>query len=38
MHPDTAASMERILRMVAEQGEAAAFAYIRKCLKDNTPL
>ena len=38
MHPETAASMEHILRMVAEEGEAAAFAYIRNCLKNNTPL
>jgi hypothetical protein len=30
--------MERILRMVAEDGEAAAFEYIKNCLKNNTPL
>ena len=38
MHPETAASMEHILRMVAEEGESAAFAYIRNCLKNNIPL
>lgn len=38
MHPETAASMERILRMVAEDGEERAFAYIKKCLHDKTPL
>jgi hypothetical protein len=31
MHPETAASMERILRMVAEQGEEKTFAYIKAC-------
>ena len=38
MHPKTAEAMERILRMVAEKGEDTAFAYIRNCLKTNTPL
>ena len=38
MHKETAAAMERILRMVAEQGEANAFAYIKECLKSGKPL
>lgn len=38
MHPKTAESMERLLRMVKEKGEDATFAYIRTCLKTNTPL
>ena len=38
MHPKTAESMERILRMVAEEGEDKAFAYIKHCLKNKIPL
>ncbi len=38
MHPETAAAMERILRMVAEQGEETAFAHVKACLRNGTPL
>ena len=38
MHPETAAAMERVLRMVAEQGEAKAFAYVKECLRTGKPL
>lgn len=38
MHADTAASMEKILRMVAEKGEAEAFAYVRNCIRNKIPL
>ena len=38
MHEKTAASMERILRMVAEEGEEAAFNDIRNRLKNGIPL
>lgn len=30
IHPETAALIEKLLRMLAEQGEAATFAYIRR--------
>ncbi len=38
MHKDTADAMERILRIVADQGEDAAFAYIKEHLKNGKPL
>ena len=38
MHPLTAMKMEKILRMVAEKGEDAAFAYIRDCLSHHKPI
>ncbi|MBQ9327889.1 MAG: catalase [Solobacterium sp.] len=38
MHEETAAKMEKILRMVAEQGEDAAFAYVRHCITNHIPL
>ena len=33
MHPDTAAELERLLRMLAEQGDEKTFAEIRRCVK-----
>ena len=30
IHPETAALLEKLLRMVAEKGEKATFAYIRR--------
>ena len=33
MHPKTAAELERLLAMIADKGEDAAFAYIKKKLK-----
>lgn len=36
MHPETAALLEGWLRLLAEQGETAAFAAVRRAVKDNT--
>ena len=33
IHPETSELLEKLLRMVAEEGEAATFAYIRQILK-----
>ncbi|MBQ1383386.1 MAG: catalase [Solobacterium sp.] len=38
MHPDTAAQFERILTMIAEEGEDAVFARIKQSLHDHTEL
>ncbi len=38
MHPDTAADIERILSMVAEEGEDVTFAKIRQSFRDHTEL
>lgn len=38
MHPETAAKMERLLRLVDEQGEEAAFKAIRQKLRNHEPL
>lgn len=34
IHPDTSKMLERLLRMLAEEGEDKVFAYIRELLKD----
>ena len=36
MHPDTAAELERMLTTLSEQGEDAAFAYVRRRLAEKT--
>lgn len=33
MHPETSAELERLLRMLAEQGEEKTFAELRRCVK-----
>jgi len=33
MHPETSAELERLLRLLAEKGEEAAFAEIKRCVK-----
>ncbi len=38
MHEETAAAMERVLRMVAEEGEDAAFAYVKEALRTHKPI
>jgi hypothetical protein len=36
MHPDTFAAIEKMLRVLKEEGEDAAFAYVRSWLKDDS--
>ena len=38
MHPLTAQKMEKVLRMVAEEGEDKAFAYIKDCIRNHKPI
>lgn len=35
IHPETSACLEKLLRMLAEEGEEKTFAYIRKLLKEH---
>ncbi len=34
IHPETSDFLEKLLRMLAEEGEDAAFSYLRRCLKE----
>ena len=34
MHPETAAEIEKMLKMLKDEGEDAAFAYVRNWLKE----
>ena len=36
MHPDTFAAIEKMLRVLKEEGEDAAFAYVRRWLNDDS--
>jgi len=34
IHPETAAELEKMLKMLKEEGEDAAFAYVRRWLRE----